>query len=169
MVETPDKSFSFQGRMSQPQGSLNETSVKGTVFVALAIRYKTNPKVQLQIENDELIVYLDGEELDFAGLTEQRVDNVTIIKKGNETFIVRFNSGISLQVSSLNHILTNILVTVPEDFSTKGLLGQLNGDPEDDFLPRNAALPIPINSTMETIHQQFGLTCKIKNICSDTP
>lgn len=141
-METLDQSFILQGRMIQPLESSSGTSVRGTSFVALAMKLGSNPTVQLEIENDELIVFVGGEMLDFAGLTEQRVENVTVVNGGNETFTVRFTSGISVQASRHNHILTNILVTVPEHFSTKGLLGQFNGDPADDLLPQNATAAV---------------------------
>lgn len=161
LVETLDRSYILQGRMTQPQlESSDSTSASGTSFIALAMKQDSNPTVQLEIVNDELIVYLGGEEVDFAGLTEQRLGNVTIANKGNDTFTVRFASGVSMQASKSNHILTNIIVTIPDHFSTRGLLGQFNGDPSDDLLPRDATKPLLTNSTMEDIHYQFGITCE---------
>lgn len=160
LVETLDRSFILQGRMAEPVDSINGTSVGGTSFVALAMKQGENPTVQLEISDDELIVLVGGEVLDFAGLKEQRVENVTAVNEGNETFTVRITSGVSVQASRRNHILTNILVTVPEHFSTKGLLGQFNGNPTDDILPQNATVPLLTNSTMENIYYQFGITCK---------
>ncbi len=73
---------------------------------------------------------------------------------------MRITSGVTLQASKRNQILTNIRVTVPEDFVTRGLLGQFNGDPTDDLLPWNSALPLPTDSATEEIHYHFGTTCK---------
>jgi len=160
LVETHDQTFILQGRMSQPLESVNGTTVRGTSFIALAMKQDKNPTVQLEMADDELIVLVGGEELDFSGLTEQRVGNATVVREGNDTVTVRFSSGATVQTSKLNRILTNILVTIPEHFSTSGLLGQLNGDPADDLLPKNATVPLPTNSTIENIHQQFGITCK---------
>lgn len=150
----------WQGRMVQPPESSSATSVRGTSFVALAMKQDGTPVVQLEILNDKVVVLVGGEELDFAGLTEQRLGNVTIVDLGNNTFAVRFRSGVSVQRV---HILTNIVVTIPEHFSTRGLLGQFNGDALDDLLPRSAALPLSLNSTTEDIHHQFGITCEISN------
>ena len=162
LVETMDQSFTLQGRMIQPQGSTNSTSVGGgTSFVALAMKQSGNPTVQLEISGDELIVLVGGLELDFAGLTEQSIGNITVVDEGDDTFTVRITSGVTLQASKRNQILTNILVTVPEDFVTRGLLGQFNGDPTDDFLPRDNTVPLPIDSTTLEIHYNFGTTCKI--------
>ena len=172
LVETLDRSFVLQGRMIQPtdSSSSNSTSaadVRGTSFSALAVRQDSSPTVQLEVdtEDDRLLVLVAGEELDFAGMMEQRVGNVTVARQGNDTMsiVVRFVSGASVQASKLNHILTDILVTIPEHFSTRGLLGQLNGDPEDDLLPQNTDVPLLLNSTLEQIHSEFGLTCEPKN------
>lgn len=163
LIETLDQSFILQGRMTQPQ-SPNGTSAGGTSFVALAMRQGSNPVVQLEVANGDLLILVSGEELDFAGLTEQRVENVTVVNEGNSTFTVRFTSGESVQASERNQILTNILVTIPAHFSTRGLLGQFNGDPADDLLPRNITTPLPTNSTTETIHYQFGITCETTSL-----
>ncbi len=37
-----------------------------------------SPTVQLEILGDELVVLVGGQELDFGGLSEQRVVNVTV-------------------------------------------------------------------------------------------
>lgn len=157
LVETPDQTFILQGRMTEP---LNSTNGGGTSFVALAMKQGGNPTIQLEIMDDNVIVFVNGEELDFAGLAEQRIGNVTVVSEGNETFAVRFTTGISVHASNKNQILTNILVTLPEDLSTKGLLGQFNHDTADDLLPWNSNIPLSTNSTLETIHYQFGLSCK---------
>lgn len=156
-METSDQTFSLQGRMIEPINSTNST---GTSFVALAMKLYSSPTIQLEIIEDKIVVFVNGEELDFAGLAEQQIGNVTVERKGNETFVVRFTNGISVHASNRNLILTNILVTLPEDLSTKGLLGQFNHDPSDDLLPWNSTLPLPLNSALEEIHYQFGLSCK---------
>lgn len=157
LVETLDQSFVLQGRMALPP---SVTSARGTSFIALAMKQDSSPTVQIEISNGEVGVLIDGERLDFAGSRERQFPNVTVVNIGNETFIVRFASGVSIQASERNLILTNILVTVPDHFSTNGLLGQLNGDPADDLLPRDATRHLLMSSTIEDIHYQFGNTCK---------
>lgn len=164
LVETLDQSFALQGRMVQPVGGYtsNSTSVGGTSFVALAMKQRGSPTIQLEISDDQLVVLVDGLELDFAGLSEQSVGNVTVVDdEGDDKFTVRIASGVTLQASKRNQILTDILVTVPEDFVTRGLLGQFNGDPTDDFLPWNDTTPLSIDSAAEEIHYHFGITCKL--------
>ena len=160
LVETLDEAFILQGRMTEPPEFFNGSSAGGTSFTALAMKQNGNPTVQLEVANDMLVVLVDGEELDFAGLMEQRIQNVTVVKEGNEKITTRFTPGITIQSSNRNGILTNIVVTLPDHLSTKGLLGQFNGDPADDLLPQNNSTPLPANSTTDNIYYMFGLTCK---------
>jgi deleted-in-malignant-brain-tumors protein 1 len=166
LSETMDGSFILQGRMTEPPLPIDSESVnntrRGTSFVALAIEDEDSPTVQLEVDNNELIVLVDGERVDFSAVPEQRLSNITINDVGNSTYSVRFGSGASLIASKINNILTNILITLPEHYCniTRGLLGQYNGDPNDDLLPRNTTTPLPSNATTEDIHHNFGITCK---------
>ena len=168
LSETLDGSFILQGRMTEPPlpNDLNAMSnIKGTSFVSLAIKEEDSPTVQLEIIDNELRVLLDGERIDFSAVPEQRFSNVTITDVGNSTYSVRFGSGASLTASKVNNILTNILITLPEYYITRGLLGQYNGDPNDDLLPRNSTIPLPANANIEDVHYNFGITC---NYCHNS-
>ena len=103
---------------------------------------------------------VDGERIDFSAVSEQRFGNVTIVDVGNSTIAVRFTDGVSVAASKFESILTNILVTVPEHFNTRGLLGQFNGDPTDDLLPKDVSVALQANATNEDIHYNFGITCE---------
>ena len=164
LSETLEGSFILQGRMTEPplpsdSKEVNSTS-RGTSFVSLAIKEDDSPTVQLEILDNELVVLVDGERIDFSAIQEQRFSNITISDVGNSTYSVRFGSGTSLIASKVNNILTNILVTLPEHYVTRGLLGQYNGDIGDDLLPRNSSTPLPANVNAEDIHYNFGITCK---------
>ena len=160
LVESLDQSFLLQGRMTEPLQLSNGTSFGGTLFTALAMKQDRSPTIQVEVANEKLLIFVDGEVLDFAGVTEQQIDNVTIMKEGNDTFTIRITSGVSLQASNRNGILTDILVTLPEHLATEGLLGQNNGDPSDDLLPKSATESLLINSSASDIYYKFGLTCK---------
>ena len=43
---------------------------------------------------------------------------------------------------------------------TSGLLGNFNGDPDDDFQTPDGSLVAP-DADMKTIHYEFGLLCMI--------
>lgn len=69
-----------------------------------------------------------------------------------------FLLGISFDIEHKIELLT-ISATVPEKFKnvTKGLFGNFNGNPEDDFVFRDGTT-IPGNSSEETIYG-FGQSC----------
>ena len=167
LAETLDGSFLLQGRMTEPRLStdsemMNNISepIRGTTFESLAIKEGDNPIVQLEIVGHELRVLANGERVDFSAVPEQRFANVTITDIGNSTYSVRFTSGVSVTAAKFNSILTNILITLPEHYAIRGLLGQFNGDPSDDLLPKNNPVPLPTNASNENIHYNFGLSCK---------
>ena len=165
LAETLDGSFILQGRMTEPVLTTDSRStnniIRATSFESLAMKEGANPTVQLEIADNDLTVLVDGERIDFSSVSEQRFENVTISDVGNSTITVRFTSGVSVSATDLNNILTNILVTLPEHFSTRGLLGQFNGDPTDDLLPKSDAVPLPANATIKDIHYNFGITCEL--------
>ena len=39
-------------------------------------------------------------------------------------------------------------------------MGSFNGILSDDLTPKGGLQPIPIDYSMETIHNDFGITCK---------
>ena len=166
LSETLDGSFILQGRMSEPPTSNDSNATvsatsRGTSFISLAIKDEDSPTVQIEIDgNDEVRVLVDGERLDFSAVPEQRLSNLTITDVGNATYSIRFSSGTSLTTSTVNGILTNIIVALPEHYITRGLLGQYNGDPNDDLLPRNGTIPLPSDTNTEDIHNNFGITCE---------
>lgn len=168
LVETLDRSFILQGRMTEPlltTGSeMMNNTISGTSFEALAMKEDGNPTIQLEVVDSELRALVDGEKIDFSSISEQRFSNVTIADVGNSTLAVRFTSGTTVTASKFDNILTNIIVTLPEHFITRGLLGQFNGDPNDDLLPKENPVPLPVNATTEDIHYNFGLTCEYYNI-----
>ena len=159
LAEAQNGSFIFQGRMTDGSNPANITN-RSTNLKALAVKEGNNPVVQLETDNNELVVLVDGDKVDFTEMSEQRFANLTITDIGNSTSVVRYTSGVSISASVSYNRLTNVLVTLPESFSTRGLLGQFNGDPQDDLLPRNSSTPLPPNSTNEDIYHDFVKTCK---------
>jgi len=66
-------------------------------------------------------------------------------------------SGVSLIIISRFSML-NLIVILPNSLKskTRGLLGNWNGNQNDDFILRNGNI-IPITSNFETLHSSFGL------------
>ena len=164
LVETMGEEFILQGRMVETQTSnhSNHTVSSGTVFGAFVAKENDSDTVQIELNQEGLVALVNGETVDFSMLLSQKFANVTVSDKGNGTLSADFTSGSSIQVTERNGIISDILITVSNEYfnRTRGLLGQFNRDSSDDLRPANTSVPLPLNSSLEVIHYQFGLTCE---------
>lgn len=73
--------------------------------------------------------------------------------------------GISVNITEADGLLTMTAV-VPDIYmgNTSGLMGNFNGNPNDDFIKRGTSTSLPSNSTDREIFD-FGKTCKNSVIC----
>ena len=164
LVETTDEGFILQGRMvEQPRSNdSNQTISGGTVFGAFVAKENNSDTVQFEINQQGLVALVNGDLVDFGMVVSQRFANVTVSDNGNGTLSADFTSGNSIQVTERNGIISDILITISNKYfnRTRGLLGQFNGDTTDDLRPANSSVPLPLDSSPEMIHYQFGLTCE---------
>ena len=164
LVETIAEGFILQGRMvEQPRkNNSNQTTSGGTVFGAFVAKENNSDTVQFELDQQGLVALVNGDSVDFGMLVSQRFANVTVSDNGNGTLSADFTSGTSIQVTEKNGIISDILITIPNEYfnRTRGLLGQFNQDTTDDLRPANASVPLPLSSSPEMIHYQFGLTCE---------
>lgn len=161
LVEMEDQSFSLQARMV-PINQANEDTPIATVFSAIVARELLSDVVQFEIANSQIIVIVNGIEIDFSALTEQEFNRVTITFLGDDTYSAVFSSGAYLEVKEENEIFSVLTVSLPQTFmenNTRGLMGSFNNETADDLLPRLADVPLPLNSSLQEIHEQFGITC----------
>ena len=164
LIETMDDSFTLQGRMVEAttNSTLNITTT-GTVFTALVAKELNSDTVQLQLNSSRgVVVFINGQEVDFTSITEQEFINVTVRILENNRHSVIFSSGIAVEVAEENGIISVLIVSLPRSFTnkTEGLMGNFNGDRSDDLIPREENQSLPINSTLQQIHENFGVTCK---------
>ena len=163
-IETVDKEFTLQGRMveAQTRNGSNQTVNGGTVFVAFVAKESNSDTVQFELDQQGLVALVNGEIVDFGMLLSQRFANVTVSDKGNGTLSADFTSGTSILVTAKNGIISDFLITIPNEYfnRTRGLLGKFNQDSSDDLRPANSSVSLPLNSSLEMIHYQFGLTCE---------
>ena len=163
LIETSDGSFTLQGRMIDIAGQ-NGSAAMGTVFSAIVGRERNSDIVQFQAsENGGIVALVNREEVDFI-VREQGFHNVTVADLGNNTFTATFSSGAYLKVQQENSILSSVVVILPDSYKaveTRGLMGTFNGDISDDLTPKSGEEPIPTNSTLQEIHDLFGLTCEL--------
>ncbi len=165
MIETLDDSFTLQGRMDTILDPDNNPT-PGTVFTSLVARqHQTGTTVQFDIRPTGIRVQLNGNVLNFDDVNEIITDYVTI-NRNNSSVNVFFSQGARMELKAENGIISVMLITLPSSLNgmTRGLMGNFNGDANDDLIPRFGTESISVNSTIENIHQMFGVTCKY-NTC----
>ena len=170
LIETDTDLFTLQGRMVEVEPAPGQTFDSGspaTVFSAIVAQQTDADTVQFTFSTDgRIITAVDGVLVDFEMLTEQSFTNVVVMDKGNETYMATFSSGAYVEVQSNNGFISLLLVSLPTSFmnTTTGLMGSFNGNTDYDLVPKvenGTANPISPNSTLEDIHNLFGITCKI--------
>ena len=162
LINTADDSFFLQARMV-PIDNVVDNSIQATVFTAIAVRQNNSGTVQFEIVNNETIILINREEVDFMLIKEHEFANVSINDLGNSTYSASFSSGAYLEVKEENGIFSSLVVSLPKLFQeagTSGLMGSFNGNQSDDLLPNSADVPLSLNSSLQDIHQLFGITCE---------
>ena len=162
-LETIDGSFMSQCRLEQAV-SASGMLTQATVFTAIVAKTNTSDVVQMAVVNgNEIEVCVNGVVLDFSSTSRQRYVGVVVTQQVNGSVTVSFDGGYFMEVGAENDILSLIKVTLPEEERgrTRGLLGNYNGNSSDDLIPRGASDPLPVGSTLEEIHNQFGLSCEL--------
>ena len=168
LLQSLDETLTIQVRMIEPATThSNQTLVGvGTVISAIVAKHVDSDVVQFEILNDKLVALVNGDKIDFTDIREQEFANLTIVDKENGTLsAILTNVGVTLTVKKSSNFLSDIAITLSDiyNFKTQGLLGQYNGDKNDDLLPKNNNSALLLNSTLREIHYRFGLTCKLKN------
>lgn len=162
LSETDDGYFMLQGRMVEAIGEGAEP-VAATSFSALVAKQRDSDLVQFEVSRRGVDILVNGERVDLYELRELYFNNVSVSSQGNDTYGASFSSGVYLQVQESIGILSVLIVSLPNRFCgrTQGLMGNFNGDPSDDLLPRFETTPLPPDSTLMLIHEGFGLTCEL--------
>ena len=138
-----------------------------TVFSAIAGKQIDSDTVQFTIsDGNQIVTTVNGAAVDFEVLPEQSFVNVVVEDRGNAKYTATFSSGAYIEVKSANGFISLLLVSLPNSFinMTRGLMGSLNGDTADDLAPKvgnGTGDPISSNTSLEEIHNQFGITCNL--------
>lgn len=162
ILETDDNSFAVQGRLEQATDE-SGMRVQATVFTAIVAKTNTSDVVQMEVNGaDGIEVRVNRALLNFSILSSQQFVGVEVTQQVDNTYQASFGGNYVVQVSGDNGILSLLRVAPPIEAMgrTRGLLGNFNGDPSDDLIPRMTSEPISATSTIEEIHNQFGLTCE---------
>ena len=164
LIGTPDDGFTLQGRMVIPRGGVFPPDILATVFTAIVARESFSDTVQIQLASDgqSLELLVNGMLVDFSGLLELVFNNVTVSDRGNDTLAATFSTGVYVEARENNGIISTLLISLSETYQeqTSGLMGNFNDDINDDLLPRGGMTPLPLSSSLEDIHFDFGITCK---------
>ena len=161
LLETIDDAFSLQGRMVEANDAGGD-QVAATVFSALVVKQNDSDIVQFELSRHGVDALVNGERVILEDLPEQDFNNVTISDRGNSTLSAMFSSGAYLEVKEEQDIISVLIVSLPNTFrgTTRGLLGSFNGDSSDDLVPKTGGDPISVDSSLQEVHEQFGVTCK---------
>ena len=164
LIQTDSEVFSLQGRMEQVMDN-EGLPAPGTAFTAIvAKQLQSNTSVQFEVipETSLLQVLINGEKVTFDDIAVQQYDEVILQNKGNETVQALFSNGANVEITVSNGIISVMLVALPESMkrTTRGLMGSYNGILSDDLTPREGGPPLPLDDSLENIHNKFGITCK---------
>ena len=165
LIQSLDKSLTIQVRMTEPptNNASNQTLAgSGTVISAIVAKHIDSDTVQFELIDNRLVAIVNTNEVDFSEISELQFENLTVTSKGNKTLSAILAARVTITVQEKNNILLDLAVTLSDDYyqNIGGLLGNYNGDKDDDLQPKNGSASLPLNATIEEIHYQFGLSCK---------
>ena len=159
-----DGRFTLQGRMIDVSDVTSSSSNRATVFSAVVGKQNDSDAVQFEInqQGNGIDVIVCGKMIDLNGIFQETFNNVTVLNLGNNTFAASFSSGCFIKVKEENGFISVFSVNAPPSFKgfTRGLMGNFNGNITDDLMARNSTEPLPYNSSIEIIHNEFGITCE---------
>ena len=167
LIETPDDSFTLQGRM------VPLPNTRASIFSAIVAKVgPTGDRIQIVASKagpnqGGLDVYINGMVASSEFLPENLFDGFLLRTKRTKTTVIitiYFSNGVYLEctTSVSEALMTRVIIRVPNSFKdqVKGLLGVFNDDQSDDLTPADNSAPLSVNSNMSTIHSKFGLSCE---------
>lgn len=152
--------FTLQGR-TEPVVTINGQQGNATAFTAFGIE-ENSLRAFVEVDPNDgwsLVIYVNGTDysLQFRNTPNLIVDTDDFaLVRDNNSLIISFASGISLKVTpKIRSLAVSLAVPLTFKGRTRGLLGNYNGDKDDDFvLPDGTVLPS--NITERDVFEQFG-------------
>ncbi|XP_069070569.1 uncharacterized protein [Pleurodeles waltl] len=104
-------------------------------------------------EAEDLEVLLNQKVISFREQPWMDLKGVFVFSNSGKNVTVMFSSGAGVEVRGMGKFLS-VMVLLPEKFlnDTEGLLGVMNGNPEDDFTFRNGTL-LPTSASPEELYR----------------
>ncbi|KAK3597086.1 hypothetical protein CHS0354_022093 [Potamilus streckersoni] len=154
-LETTNATFYLQSRTSRAEKA-NGNLTDATIFSAFAAKDKLGSNVQVELNDrkDGLIIYAKSHEnlssfvdftRDFADMTKEfdvQDEYISLSRDdATKTLTAVFSNGISFNVSVGVRMLS-VSVVLPTEFKgrTRGLLGNFDGNPDNDFMFDNGTI-----------------------------
>ncbi|XP_055859998.1 uncharacterized protein LOC106058961 isoform X2 [Biomphalaria glabrata] len=166
LMEAPSKTFTLQARTGRAE-TLNGTLSKATVFIAFAAKESNESSFQVELSPSKTSLILLANNIDVTNdfykesgpdiIMSMTSISVTREYRNNKTLaIVNFPCGVSITV----HVAVKSLlieVNLPKNFGnkTRGLLGNFNGNKNDEFILPDGQL-LPANLSERQIYQEFA-------------
>ncbi|XP_060067948.1 mucin-like protein [Ylistrum balloti] len=172
-VSNGNHSLELQARTGQAT-SENGTDLRATVFTAFAGKdFNANVSFQVQLSQDKttMEIYLDGRDFTFPFYNNTNFstivkNQINAVRLEDTLFLGLINSDISLRFQVSARMLS-ISPSIPEGFrgSLTGLLGNFNGNPNDDFIFPNGTILPNVNMTEKEIFD-YGQTWAVNETTS---
>ncbi|KAK7492745.1 hypothetical protein BaRGS_00016050, partial [Batillaria attramentaria] len=146
-IDLPAQKFDLQARTCQARSSSGDP-VAASIFCGFVARGNGSEKFQVELNNNRsgMVIYANDQDLTLTYEQEGNLFNRTIgglvLRRSNNTIRATFQEGVSINITVEFQLLT-IEVGVKETLEGfTGLLGDQNGNPEDDFIfPNGTTLP----------------------------
>lgn len=138
---------------------------EATVLSALVAKQRDSDTIQVEASDREQInVRVNGERVGLSVGSEIPAWNAVISRTGEQSYGVRFSSGVNIETKGGLSYLQAVVVSLPKSFMnrSRGLLGYFNGNQADDLLLTDGTvLDLSRLSSIVDVHEGFGLTCEL--------
>ena len=162
-----DGEFILQARTEPVERSDGGVAI-ATAFTAIAVKTRSSDIVEIQRSTFRGVnILVNGVRQIFSSPTEWTFTGVSVSYLGNDTVSVLFDDGQAITAQNTNNFLLVQIAGFPNSYrnNTRGLLGNWNGDLEDDLVTPDGNVLSP-NSTLREIHELFGELCNLqKFVC----
>lgn len=158
--------LTVQGR-AQPGKMPNGTQARGTGLTAVAVQEDNSDVLEVRLAGGSQVleVLLNHKVLSFTEQNWMDLKGMFLSVASQDKVSIMLSSGAGLEVGIQGPFLS-VSILLPEKFltHTRGLLGTLNDNPEDDFTLRNGSV-LPPNASAQQLFQ-FGANWAVSNTSS---
>ncbi|XP_078693925.1 mucin-like protein [Branchiostoma floridae x Branchiostoma belcheri] len=162
MADVDNGEYQLQSRMSLAAGTEH-----ATIITTIIAYQKEKQPIQIQVSGDsDLELYVNGSFTDLSVLDKEGYDlevgdNALVTKPANNSLLVIFFSGITIQASARKGMLFIDFSSPPEFLGKiRGLLGKFDGDKSNDFEGSDGVIT-PVSASEQQLYEDFGITWQL--------